>query len=62
VPYVVCPNCSLRLYTAAVNLRREECPRCSTTLEPQRRSALLAKEIDAVSREMGNDRLRRERS
>lgn len=33
MPYFTCPSCSLRLYTAAVTLRREECPRCGAAFK-----------------------------
>jgi hypothetical protein len=33
MPHFTCPSCNLRLYTAAVRLRREECPRCGARFE-----------------------------
>jgi hypothetical protein len=32
VPYVHCPHCFVRIYSAAVHSQRDDCPRCFTPL------------------------------
>jgi hypothetical protein len=32
VPYLNCPSCGLRIYTAARHLAADECPKCGTEL------------------------------
>ena len=34
MPYISCPACHLRSYTAALHAVSEECPRCGTTVGP----------------------------
>lgn len=33
MPYVHCPRCFVRIYSAAVHAQRDDCPRCFTPLE-----------------------------
>jgi hypothetical protein len=35
MPYRVCPDCGLRLYSAAAWSTRDACPRCDVPLEPR---------------------------
>jgi hypothetical protein len=37
VPYIECPQCGLRLYTAAAWTTRDECPYCLAPLVPDER-------------------------
>jgi transcription initiation factor IIE alpha subunit len=57
MPYVICSECRLRLYTAAVAWRRQECPRCGHPLElPSGKEQLLTKPVERVSDELARRR------
>ena len=39
MPYMHCSSCRLPTFSAAKHSSRDECPRCGTELDPQRRPA-----------------------
>ena len=36
MPYVICEDCQLKTYSAALYSTQEECPRCGRRLSPRR--------------------------
>jgi tRNA(Ile2) C34 agmatinyltransferase TiaS len=38
VPYIPCPNCGVRTYSAATWSNTDHCPRCGRELQPRTRT------------------------
>jgi anti-sigma regulatory factor (Ser/Thr protein kinase) len=49
VPYIICPQCGLRLYTAAAWTSRDECPSCSLPLVPDQAPGSKAQVANLLS-------------
>ena len=51
MPYVSCPDCHARVYSAARHAGRDDCPLCGTSLAPPLRRAHDAPASSAAAQE-----------
>jgi len=56
MPYLTCPECEVRFYSASIRWHQDECPGCGHAIpSPETRAKLLAEPIDRVSEELSRE-------